>query len=96
MTILAAIVVLALGTYAFRATGIVMPTTRIEPYAQPVTAAILAALIVTSTLSSDNQLVLDHRTVGLAAAIAAIVAKRELLTVVAIAVAATALSRFFI
>lgn len=96
MSVTTAIVALAIFTYILRVAGLAVPTEKIEPYASPITAAILAARIATSTVATDEQLALDHRVIGLVVAIAALAAKRSLLTVVVAAVTVTAMSRLLV
>jgi branched-subunit amino acid transport protein len=55
--------------------------------------AVLAALVVTSIFAADEELVVDERAVGLAAAGAALVLRLPILAVIVIAAAATALAR---
>jgi branched-subunit amino acid transport protein len=55
--------------------------------------AVLAALVVTSIFAADEELVVDERAVGLAAAGAALVLRLPILAVIVIAAASTALAR---
>ena len=55
--------------------------------------ALLAALVAVQVFAGDDELVLDARVVGLAAAVLALVARAPILAVIAAAAAATALAR---
>lgn len=55
--------------------------------------ALLAALIATNTLASGQQLVLDARLLGVAAAGVAVILRAPLIAVVAVAAIVTALAR---
>lgn len=56
--------------------------------------ALLAALVVTDTISSGKHVMLDARVVGIAAAAVALRTRRSLLLAVTVAVGTTALVRF--
>ena len=55
--------------------------------------ALLAALVATTTLGSGQQLVVDARLIGLAAAVAALALRAPILVVVIVAAAAAAIAR---
>src|SRR5688572_16831632 len=55
--------------------------------------AVLAALVVVQAIGGDREIVLDERLVGVGAALIAVVLRAPLLIVVAVAAAATALTR---
>jgi branched-subunit amino acid transport protein len=55
--------------------------------------ALLAALVAVQVFAGDDELVLDARVVGLAAAVLALVARAPILAVIVAAAAATALAR---
>lgn len=55
--------------------------------------ALLAALVAVQVFSGDDELVLDARVVGLAAAVLALLARAPILAVIVAAAAATALAR---
>lgn len=55
--------------------------------------AVLAALVVVQAIGGDREIVLDERLVGVGAALVAVVLRAPLLLVVAVAAAATALTR---
>lgn len=87
--------VLAVGTAIIKAIGPVSVGGREMPArAAAVIAlfapALLAALVVQETFSSDGELVLDARAAGMAGAALALVAKLPMLAVVTIAAAVTA------
>jgi branched-subunit amino acid transport protein AzlD len=92
------LVALALGTYGLKAAAPLMlggrplpePVTRL---AQLLPAALLAALVVVSTVSDDGALVADARMVGLGAAGIALWRRAPFVVVVLVAAAATALTR---
>lgn len=97
MTTSAAILCLALGSYGLRAAGLHLPRSRVvDKLAGPVTAAILASLIISSTITDGTALTIDSRLVGLAAALTAIAARRNLITVLVVSVAATVATRLIL
>jgi branched-subunit amino acid transport protein len=55
--------------------------------------ALLSALVVTQVLGGDEEIVLDARLVGLAAAVVALLLRAHLLVVVIVAAASTAVFR---
>jgi branched-subunit amino acid transport protein len=55
--------------------------------------ALLAALVVTQVFGRERELVIDARAVGLATAVAALIARAPILVVVVAAAAATAVAR---
>lgn len=96
------LVVLAVGagTIAIKAAGPVVLGAR--PLPRPVRSvvallapALLGALVATATLSTDRQLVLDARVIGLAVAAVALALRAPVLVVVVVAAAAAALARLF-
>ena len=58
--------------------------------------ALLAARVVTQVLGGDEEIVLDARLVGLAAAVVALLLRAPLLVVVIAAAASTAVARLFV
>ncbi len=98
MTTAAAIALLAVGSYALRAGGLLLPAgdERLERLAEPATAALLASLVVTSTMTAGSSLSFDYRLVGLAAAAIAVATGRSLTVVLLAGVAATALARLLV
>ncbi|MEX2228286.1 MAG: AzlD domain-containing protein [Dehalococcoidia bacterium] len=89
-----AIFVLAAGAYAFKLAGVfgaglIVPR-RLERAVGLFPAALLPALAVVQTFSEGRALVLDERALGLAVAVALVVARAPLIAVMA---AATALVR---
>lgn len=93
-----AVLVVGVGTVALKAAGPVLLGGRaLPPYlAGPLALlapALLAALVVTQTLSSGRHLVLDARAAGVGAAALAIVLRAPLIVVVLVAAVVTALVR---
>lgn len=93
-----AIVVGAAGCYLLKLAGLSVPTRwlelpRVRQAAAVVPVALLAALVAVQVAADGERLVLDGRTVGLAAALVALVLRAPFLVVVAVAAAAAALVR---
>ncbi|MCX2923732.1 AzlD domain-containing protein [Streptomyces sp. NEAU-W12] len=98
MNIWIAIGVTALGCYAAKLAGLLVPAGALErPLVRRLAAllpvALLAALTAQQTFADGRTLVLDARAVGLAAASAALVLRAPFLVVVGAAVAVTAGAR---
>lgn len=94
----AAILALAGGTYAFKAAGPVLVGNRRLPswatsLADLLPPALLAALVVVSSLTADGRWEIDARAAGLGAALLAAWWRGSFLVIVAAAMAATALTR---
>jgi branched-subunit amino acid transport protein len=94
----AAIIALALGTFALKASGPVLLGDRTLPplasrLAELLPAALLAALVAVNVVGGDRQLVADARLAGLAAALVAVRLKASFIVVVLAACGATALAR---
>lgn len=93
------LVILAAGTYVLKATGpLLLGGTRqlpvwLDRVAFLLPAPLLAALVVTSSLSSGKDLVLDARVVGLAVAAVALRLRAPFVLVVVVAAAGTAIAR---
>jgi branched-subunit amino acid transport protein len=89
---------LAVGTYVLKAAaplllgGRPLPD-RVAQVANLLPAALLAALVVVSTISEDATLEIDARLVGLSAAAVALWRRAPFVIVVLVAAAATALAR---
>ena len=89
---------LSLGTYALKAAGPLvlggrsLPAT-LDRVAARLPAALLAALVVVSTIADGRDLVFDARVVGVAVAGVALRLRAPFVVVVLAAVAATALVR---
>lgn len=66
------------------------PLARVLPF---LPGAVLAALVVTQTFSRERELVLDARAAGIAAALAALLARAPVLLVLAVAAGVTAGAR---
>ena len=93
-----AIVALAMGTYALKASGPLLLGDRQLPslvnrLAELLPAALLAALIADSVAGADRRIVLDARLAGFVAAVIAVRFKASFLVVVVAGCAATALAR---
>ena len=89
---------LAVATIAIKASGpLVFGGRALAPMALEVisllAAALLAALVVTQTFADDQELVLDARAAGLAAAAGALALRRSLVVTMLSAAVATALVR---
>jgi branched-subunit amino acid transport protein len=92
------IVCCAVGTLALKATGPVLLggralPARVDAVVRLAGPALLAALVATSTLTSDGSLTVDARVIGLGVAAVAIRFHAPALLVVVLAAAATALVR---
>ncbi|HEX6313059.1 MAG TPA: AzlD domain-containing protein [Acidimicrobiia bacterium] len=93
-----ALVVLAAGSYALKAAGlVVLRGRRVPPFVDEVLvllpAALFGALIVVSTFGGDRALVIDARVAGVAAASVAVWRRAGFVVVVLVAAATTALVR---
>ena len=85
---------LGVGTYALKAAGPLLLggrrlPERVEHLAARLPAALLASLVVVSTVGGDRALVLDARVAGVLAAGAALRLRAPFVVVVAVAVAVT-------
>lgn len=94
----AVLVVLATGTYAFKAAGpLVLGARRLPPRIQSLVdllpAALLASLAIVSTIGDGRAIVLDARLVGLMVAGVALWRRAPFVVVIVVASAATALVR---
>lgn len=88
------IIGLGLGTYALKAAGPLLLGGRrlpapVERVAQQLPAALLASLVVVSTVAGDRSLVLDARLAGVVAGGVALRLRAPFIVVVAVAVAVT-------
>ena len=93
-TAVVVIVGLGLGTYALKAAGPLLLGGRRLPapvalVAQQLPAALLASLVVVSTVAGDRTLVLDARLAGVVAGGVALRLRAPFIVVVAVAVAVT-------
>lgn len=93
-----AVLVATAGCFAFKLAGQSMPRSVLErpvvqAIADPLPIALLSALVVTNTFAIGQDLVLDARAVGLAAAVVALVLRAPFLVVVVVAAAAAAGAR---
>jgi len=89
---------LSLGAYAFKVLGFVVIGSRKLPRALErclllIPAALLAALVVKDTFSTQQSLVVDERALGLAVALLCVWKKRSLVVTIVAAAAATAILR---
>lgn len=88
------IIGLGIGTYALKAAGPLLLggrrlPVRVERVAQQLPAALLASLVVVSTIAADRALALDARLAGVVAAGVALRLRAPFIVVVAVAVAVT-------
>ncbi len=93
-----AVLAAALGCYLLKLAGLSVPASVLErPWVARVAdllpVALLAALIAVQVLGDGQQLVLDARLVGLAAAVVALLLRAPFLVVVGVAALAAALVR---
>lgn len=89
---------LGLGTYVLKAAGPLLLGGRtlpsvVERVAQQLPAALLASLVVVSTVTGDRSLVLDARLAGVVAGGVALRLRAPFVVVVAVAVAVTGVVR---
>jgi branched-subunit amino acid transport protein len=94
----AAILTLAAGTFALKASGPFLLGDRSLPplatrLAELLPAALLAALVAVEVMAGDRRIILDARLAGFGAAVVAVWCKASFLVVVVAACAATALAR---
>lgn len=92
------ILLLALGAYAFKFAGLVVIGSRTLPAPFErclalIPAAVISALIVKDTLTAGQDIVMDARAVGIAAAILAAWRRLPLIVVIFTGAAVTALVR---
>lgn len=98
MTAWAVVALVGLGTFALKAAGPVLLGGRRLPARaraalELMGPALLAALVVTEVFGGDRSLVADHRVLGLAAAVVALLLRAPTLAVIVSAAAVTALAR---
>ncbi len=89
---------LGAGTYALKAAGPLLLggrrlPDRVDRLAQRLPAALLASLVVVSTVAADRSLVLDARVAGIVGAAVALRLRAPFVVVVAVAVAVTGTTR---
>ncbi|MGH2764607.1 MAG: AzlD domain-containing protein [Actinomycetota bacterium] len=92
------VILVGVATVAIKAVGPVLLggrplPVRIQSVVGLLAPAVLAALVVTSVLVSEEALVLDERLIGIAAAVVALAFRAPILVVVVLAAAATAVAR---
>ena len=86
-----AIIVLALGAFAFKALGVSWsPPRNIGRYASLIPAALFAGIIVALTFEADGNLVFDARVAGAGVAAVAAWRKQSFVVVVILAMIVTA------
>jgi len=95
-----ALVVLAVGTYAFKVIGPLVvgagqPSARMQVLLALLPAALLAGLIATQTFGDGQALALDARAAGVAAAGVAVWRRAPFVVVVLIGTATAAILRLF-
>lgn len=95
MSLVTALALFAIVTYAFRAVGLVAPAMvgRIEEWAEPLIAAVLASLVVSGAFTAQQTLSVDARAVGLTIAVVAAALRAPLLVTLLAAAAGTAAVR---
>ena len=94
------VLVLAAGAYAFKVTGLVILGGRTMPPVLDrcfalIPAAVISALVIKDTFSNGQDLVLDARALGIAAAAVAAWRRVPLIGVIVIGAVVTALVRLF-
>jgi len=92
------VLVLAVGAYAFKVTGLVILGGRTLPPVVDrclalIPAAVITALVMKDTFSTGRDLVLDARAIGIAVAVVAAWRRVPLIAVIVLGAAATALVR---
>jgi branched-subunit amino acid transport protein len=92
------VILLAVGAYGFKALGLVVLGGRTLPAPLDrclalIPAALIAALVVKDTFSTGQELVLDARAAGVAAAVVAAWRQAPLIAVIVIGATVTALVR---
>lgn len=92
------VVWLSVGAYAFKALGLVVIGSRRLPSAVErslllIPAALLAALVVKDTFSTQQALVVDERALGLAVALVCVWRKQSLVVTIVTAAFVTAIAR---
>lgn len=96
----AAVLVAAAGCYLVKLAGLSVPPRllehpRVERAADLLPVSLLSALVAVQVLASGDELVVDARLLGLAAAAVALLLRAPFLVVVAVAAATAALARLF-
>ena len=94
------VIVLAVGAYAFKVTGLVLLGGRslppvIDRCLMLIPAAVISALVVKDTLTTGQDIVFDARALGIAAATFAAWRRWPLIVVIILGAAVTALTRQF-
>jgi len=92
------VIVLAVGAYAFKVTGLLILGGRTMPSVMErclvlIPAAVVSALIVKDTFTTGQELVLDARAAGIALAVVAAWRKAPLIVVIVLGATVTAVIR---
>ena len=95
MSLIVALTLFVLVTYLLRVVALLAPALvdRLDEWAEPLTAAVLASLVVSGTFAVNGALVIDARLVGLGIAAAAAALRAPLLVTLVAAVAGAAVFR---
>lgn len=95
MSLIVALTLFVLVTYLLRVVALLAPALvdRLDEWAEPLTAAVLASLVVSGTFAVNGTLVIDARLVGVGIAAAAAALRAPLLVTLVAAVAGTAVFR---
>ncbi|HSK91177.1 MAG TPA: AzlD domain-containing protein [Euzebyales bacterium] len=95
VVLVVALAVFATATYLLRALGILMPALGrpLRRWGGPIAVAVLASLVVSSSLAVRQGLALDARAAGLAVALTLALLRAPLLLTLLMAVAVTAVIR---
>lgn len=103
MTLWIAIVVAAVGSYLIKLTGLLLPGVprvnavlerpRVRRAIELLPVALLAALMAVQAFASGQQLVIDARMAGLAAAVVALALRAPFIVIVVVAAVVAALVR---
>lgn len=98
MSPIVALTLFVLVTYLLRVVALLAPALvdRLDEWAEPLTAAVLASLVVSGTFAVNGTLVIDARLVGLGIAAAAAALRAPLLVTLVAAVAGTAVFRLVV
>jgi hypothetical protein len=95
VSLLVALALFVLVTYLLRVVALLAPALvdRLDEWAEPLTAAVLASLVVSGTFAVNGTLAIDARLVGLGIAAAAAALRAPLLVTLVAAVAGAAVFR---
>jgi uncharacterized membrane protein len=103
VTLWIAIAVAAVGSYAIKLTGLLLPSVprvnevlerpRVRRAVELLPVALLAALMAVEAFATGQRLVIDARTAGLAAAVIALLLRAPFIVIVVVAAVTAALVR---